>query len=215
MKFLCLSDLHGHADALQAVLDLGQRRGCSRVLVAGDLCFPGPSPLATWKLLMAANASCVQGIGDKALATVNLTVLLPANEHETNRVSRLRDVRKDLGELILARLAKLPPTLRIPLPDGGELLVVHGSPADPTEGMSADMTDEELMALVGDDPADVIVCGSTHVPFERVVSEIRIVNVGSVGEAPGGGMYAHATIIEATTSGIFIEQVVVPRGAAA
>ena len=214
MKFLCISDLHGHADALQAVLEVGQRRGCHRVLVAGDLCFPGPEPLETWKLLMNTNATCVQGIGDRALATVNVTVLRPASDHESQRLARLRAVRKALGELILARLAKLPLTQRIPLPNGSELLLVHGSPADPTEGMSDVMTDEELSALIADDPADIIVCGSTHVPFDRTVSDVRIVNVGSVGEAPGG-LYAHATILEVTPAMVLVEQVVVPRGDAA
>ena len=65
------------------------------------------------------------------------------------------------------------------------------------------------MALVGDDPADVIVCGGTHVPFDRTVSGVRIVNVGSVGDAPGG-THAHATFIDAGATGIEVEQIFIP-----
>src|SRR4051812_35236879 len=48
MRLLCISDIHGHADALSAVLAATDARGFSRLLVAGDLCFPGPAPLETW-----------------------------------------------------------------------------------------------------------------------------------------------------------------------
>jgi predicted phosphodiesterase len=214
MRFLCISDLHGHAGALRAVLQAAERRGFTRVLVAGDLCFPGPAPLATWKLLMDAGATCVQGIGDRALATVDLASLRARDEHEHDRIRRLAEARVELGELIVARLGKLPTSVRIPLPNGDELLVVHGSPADPTEPMDASMSDEELMALVADDPADVIVCGATHVPFDRWVQGVRIINVGSVGEAPGGG-HADATLLEVTAEGLVVEQFSVPRDAVA
>lgn len=214
MRFLCISDLHGHANALRAVLQAAERRGYARLLVAGELCFPGPAPLATWKLLMDAGATCVQGIGDRALATVDVAALQGRTEHELERINRLREARSELGELIVARLGKLPTSVCIPLPTGDELLLVHGSPADPTEGMDAAMTDEELMALVGDDPADIVVCGSTHVPFERWVQGVHIINVGSVGEAPGG-RHADATIIEVNPEGVTVEQFSVPRDAVA
>jgi predicted phosphodiesterase len=214
MRFLCISDVHGNADALQAVLAAADARGYARLLVAGDLCFPGPKALAAWRLLMAANATAVQGLGDRALSTIDVERLAPSTPHEKERLDRVRAIREEVGELILARLAKLPPTVRIPLPNGDELVLVHGSPADPTEGMSEDMSDEELSALLGDDPADIVVCGATHVPFDRMVSGVRIVNVGSVGEAPGGS-HAHATLLEVTAAGIEVEQLVIPLGKAA
>ena len=209
MRFLCVSDIHGHADALHAVLATADRRGYNRILVAGDHCFPGPQPLETWRLLTATSATLAQGVGDRALATLDVSKLSATNPHEEARLSMLRGTRDALGELILARLAKLPTQVRIPLPNGDELLLVHGSPRDATEGMGQEMTDEELLAMIGDDPADVVVCGSTHVPFERTVGGVRVVNVGSVGEAPGGA-HAHATFVEVTPEGVEVEQFVVP-----
>ncbi len=63
MRLLCISDIHGHAEALGAVLAAAERRGYDKLLVAGDLCFPGPEPLATWRRLTHAGAVCVQGVG--------------------------------------------------------------------------------------------------------------------------------------------------------
>jgi predicted phosphodiesterase len=214
MRFLCISDIHGHADALAAVLATAERRGFSKLLVAGDLCFPGPAPLDTWRRLLASNAVCVQGVGDRALATVDVNNLRATSEHDRARLDRLRATRGELGELILARLAKLPKTSRIPIETGGEILLVHGSPLDPSEPISHDMTDEEMNALLADDPADLVICGASHVPFDRQIGDTRIINVGSVGEAPGG-QHAHATFVETSASGIAVEQFVVPLGRAA
>ena len=48
VRILCISDIHGNADALAAVLATAERRGYTHLLVAGDICFPGPKPLETW-----------------------------------------------------------------------------------------------------------------------------------------------------------------------
>src|SRR5262245_19658629 len=67
VRILCISDIHGNADALAAVLATAERRGYDKLLCAGDLCFPGPKPLDTWRRLVQAGAVCVQGVGDRAL----------------------------------------------------------------------------------------------------------------------------------------------------
>ena len=203
MRLLCISDIHGHVGALSAVLATAEQRAVHKLLVAGDIVFPGPEPLETWRRLMSAGAVIVQGVSDKALATLDPSRLHPSNEHERRRLDRMRAVRAELGDIILERLKRLPTQVRITLEDGKELVLVHGSPSDPTVEMSDDMTDDELNALLGDDPADVVVCGMSHLPFERILGDVHIINVGSVGEAPVGGQepVAHATSIESSPDG--------------
>jgi predicted phosphodiesterase len=158
----------------------------------------------------------VQGVTDRAIATLDPSNIEPTSEHEHKMIERMKLVRAELGDLVLERLRRLPTQVRFPLEDGGEVVLVHGSPSDPSEAMSHDMTDEELSALIGDDPADLIVCGMSHLPFDRTVSGVRIVNVGSVGEAPDGvsrneqPLVAHATWIESRPSGLYVEPIVVP-----
>ncbi len=53
----------------------------------------------------------------------------------------MRATREALGQLILQRMRRLPTHHRLPLEDGGELLLVHGSPADPAEAMTHHMSD--------------------------------------------------------------------------
>jgi predicted phosphodiesterase len=69
MRLLCISDIHGHLDALAAVLATAERRSFHKLLVAGDVLFPGPEPLETWRRLMATRAILVRGLTDMALAT--------------------------------------------------------------------------------------------------------------------------------------------------
>ncbi|HEX6274368.1 MAG TPA: hypothetical protein VFZ53_15105, partial [Polyangiaceae bacterium] len=161
--------------------------------------------LGVWKLLVDHRALCVQGIGDRALAQIDPGKLAAASASERARVERLKQVHQELGELIIARLGKLPTSATLPLESGHGMLVVHGSPADPSEPFTFDMTDDEAMGLLGDAPGDIIVCGGSHVPFDREVADVRIVNVGSVGEAPGGG-FANATIVTSSQVGISVRQ---------
>ena len=205
MRFLCISDIHGHADALDAVLAEGRDRGYDQLIVCGDLCFPGPEPLRVWKTLVEQRALCVQGAGDRTLATIHPDKLVPTDESARKRVERMRDVHKELGQLIVTRLGKLPPLARLPLESGHTMLVVHGSPADPLEPITADLDEDELIGALGDEAGDLIVCGSSHEAFSREVADVQIVSVGSVGEAPGGG-YAHATLITSTQTGFHVSQ---------
>jgi len=226
MLLLCVSDIHGNLDALRAVLATAEKRAFHKLLVAGDIVFPGPQPLETWRRLTAAGAVMVQGVSDKALALLDPGSLTPRSDHERAMVERMKAVRSELGDLVLERVKRLPTHFRLPLEDGGELLLVHGSPVDPAESITFDMSDEEVDALIGDDPADVIVCGMSHTPFHRWLGDIQIIGVGSIGEAPDGlseapsqsatsprALVAHATWIESTPQGINVESISVPLDA--
>jgi predicted phosphodiesterase len=205
MRFLCVSDVHGHAAALRAVIAEGKVRAFDQLVVCGDLLFPGPEPLETWHLLLEYKAVCVQGVSDRAIASVDPSKLKAATPDQKIRIDRVIAARQALGELIVARLGKLSQTARLPLENGEEMMIVHGSPADPMEPFSPEMEDDEFYALVGDDPANYVVCGGSHVPFHKKLDEVHIINVGSVGEAPGGKV-AHGTLIDAGPFGVTLEQ---------
>jgi len=205
MRFLCVSDIHGHAAALDSVLAEAKHWGYDQLVVCGDICFPGPEPLAVWKRLIENNALCVQGLTDRALSLLDPDDLTPSTPREQQRLDRLISIHRELGEIIIARIGRLPAMARLPLESGHEMVIVHGSPADPTIAMTPDMTDEELAALLGTDPCDLVVCGGDHVPFQRQLDDVRILGVGSVGEAPGQKV-AYAAIVTSTPTQTSIEQ---------
>ena len=142
------------------------------------------------------------------MAAIDPEKLSATGEVERARIERLRKAHRELGDIIITRLGQLPPIARLPIESGHTLLVVHGSPADPTEPFDVGMTDDELVALLGDEPGDLIVCGGSHVPFDRSVADVRIVNVGSVGESPTPG-HADAAIITTSQLGISVQPLAV------
>jgi len=198
------SDVHGHLAPLDAVLAELARRAVVDIYVAGDHLFGGDEPHEVWLRLVGVSARLARGLSDEALATLEPSRLSPRDEAEKAKLERFVTTRRAVGELVVQRLLRLPTQIRVPLLDGSELVMVHGSPADPRQEMTHDLDDEELMALIGDDPADIVVCGASHVPFQRDVSGVRIVNVGSVGE--GAGKVAHYTIITPRADGTLVEQ---------
>lgn len=200
-----LSDLHGNLPALEAVLEEIHRRDVRRIYVAGDLLLGGHEPLEVWKRLQAEGAICTRGPSDTALGSLDPNSLLPVDAEQRERARRFAETREAIGDLVAERLRRLPEQLRIPLIDGRELLMVHGSPADNSREISYDLTDDEVTELLAEDPADIIVCGATHVPFQRAVEEHHVVNVGSVGAAPEGAT-AHYTIVSPKMDGAQILQ---------
>ena len=200
-----LSDVHGNLQALEAVLDELKRRGVRDVFIAGDLLLGGDEPLAVWRRIQSAGARCVLGPSDLALARVDPQALKPKQDDEVEKVRAFVATQKALGELVLKRLEQLPRQLRVPMIDGGELLLVHGSPKDVFEPLGHEMEEDELRLMLEDDPADIVVCGGTHVPFARRVDEVQIINVGSAGSAPEG-RYAHYAIVFPQLQGTYFEQ---------
>ena len=200
-----VADVHGNLEALEAVLVELKRRAIVDIFVAGDLLLGGEKPLEVWQRLTGLGARCVRGTSDLALAAVEAGTLRPTNDTERCAAEVFAATQKALGELVRRRLGGLPEMLRIPMIDGRELLMVHGSPRDPSVAITHDMEDDEIGALLADDPADIVVCGASHVPFIRTLEEVQIVNVGSVGQAPGERV-AHYTVISPKVSGADIEQ---------
>lgn len=194
-----LSDLHGNLAAFEAVVNEPDRLEVKRIYVAGDLLLGGDEPLAVWQRLRELGAVCTRGLSDMALSSVDPSTLLPLDTEQRRQARIFAKTRAAIGDLVAERLRRLPEHQRIPLIDGREVLMVHGSPADSGREISHDLTDEEILPLLGDDPADIIVCGSTHVPFQRTLGEYHVVNVGSVGAAPEGGI-AHYTVLTPRTS---------------
>jgi diadenosine tetraphosphatase ApaH/serine/threonine PP2A family protein phosphatase len=78
-------------------------------------------------------------------------------------------------------IAGWPETLRMQVPELGEVLFVTPPPRNDTE-MFTRLTSEDVLAPIFD-PLNVplVVCGHTHMQFDRTIGATRVVNAGSVG----------------------------------
>jgi len=78
-------------------------------------------------------------------------------------------------------LARLPQTASLEVEGLGRVLFCHATPRSDEEVLTRISPDQRwLDALAGVDES-VVVCGHTHVQFDRHVGDIRLVNAGSVG----------------------------------
>jgi len=61
----------------------------------------------------------------------------------------------------------------------GEVLFCHATPRDENECFTRSTPEERLLAIF--DGLKVVVCGHTHMQFDRMIGNTRVVNAGSVG----------------------------------
>jgi putative phosphoesterase len=185
MLIAALADVHGNLPALTAVLAEVDGVGVDAIVVAGDIA-SGPMPVETLDALRARGALFVRGNADRVLD------LEGAREEET-WVRARRWVAAHLGEERLAFLAALPLDLRLELPGLGPVRFCHGAPGRDDAAITTLTPDERLRELLQGVDERVVVCGHTHVQFDRDIDGIRIVNPGSVGapyEAEPGAYWA-------------------------
>ena len=63
----------------------------------------------------------------------------------------------------------------------GKVLFCHATPQNPNDVFTRLTPDGKLVSIIGETDADVLVCGHTHMQFNRVIGGLRVVNAGSVG----------------------------------
>ncbi len=177
MKVAALYDIHGNKAALAAVIDEVRREGVDVIVVGGDVA-SGPFPVETLEQLM--------GLGDRALYVMgNADRALFGEDAAPGKpgVWEARDgwARARLGPRELDFLSCFPPTQTLEIEGLGRTLFCHGTP-DSDEAIVTRVTPVcEVEPILSGVDSELIVCGHTHVQFDRRVGERRLVNAGSVG----------------------------------
>jgi hypothetical protein len=78
-------------------------------------------------------------------------------------------------------LAAWPATCRVDVPGLGEVLFCHATPRSDTEIFTRLTPKGRLAPIFGQLDVPMVVCGHTHMQFDRTVGRVRVVNAGSVG----------------------------------
>jgi predicted phosphodiesterase len=173
VRVAALYDVHGNLPALTAVLAEVDALGVDAIVVGGDVA-SGPMPVETLDALRVRGARFVRGNADRVLD------LRGADEGET-WVRARRWVAARLGEERVTFLASLPLDLTLELAGLGAVRFCHGAPGSDELTITRLTPDERLRGLLEGVDERVVVCGHTHLQFDRLVDRIRVVNAGSVG----------------------------------
>ena len=78
-------------------------------------------------------------------------------------------------------LAGWPATLRIEISGLGEVLFCHATPRSDTEIFTRSTPEDRLLPVFAGVDVSTVVCGHTHMQFDRMIGSVRVVNAGSVG----------------------------------
>jgi predicted phosphodiesterase len=206
VKIAVLSDIHGNAYALDAVLaDLARTR-VDRVVCLGDCIQGGPQPCEVVERLRALACPTVMGNADAwLLAGGNAGgEAHPTPEMEAVRAWQLAR----LGESDRAFIAGFAPAIEVPLFDGATLLGFHGSPSSYNDIVWPATPRDEMRRILGPHPGATLCGGHTHVQFVRKVGPRAhefFFNPGSVGlvcdnEVPDGRCESWAEYALLTTT---------------
>lgn len=187
MRLVALYDIHGNLPALEAVLDDVRGAGADRIVIGGDV-MPGPMPRETLDRLLALDipATFIRGNGDRVV----LEKLMGKDSTEVPESFR-EVIRWNAGQLDARQrdiVAGWPQTTRVVVPGIGDVLFCHATPRNDTEIFTRLTPDAVLAPIFEATSAAGIVCGHTHMQFDRTIGRARVVNAGSVGmpfAAPG------------------------------
>jgi predicted phosphodiesterase len=170
-----LYDIHGNLAALEAVLaEIPQD---ATIVVGGDICAGGEQPSATLTRL--------RGLGDRvAWLRGNADRELTPGEVGLAPEEVVEEARSKLNAEEIAFLYQLPPTQRI-----GDVLYCHASPRNDVDIFTERTPEDRIAPIFEGLDVSTVVCGHTHMQYERTIAGIRVINAGSVGmpyeEEPG------------------------------
>lgn len=178
MRIALLSDLHGNAVALRAVLDDLRRVGVDQVICLGDVATLGPQPREVLQQLRDLQTPCILGNHDEFLLQ---PTLIHTYTEAPMIVAAVDHCRAALGPPELEFLRSFQTGMELPLAADAQLLLFHGSPRSHMENLLATTPPEALDQLLDGHRATVMAGGHTHIQMVRQHRGMLLVNPGSVG----------------------------------
>ncbi len=180
MRVAAIYDIHGNLPALEAVLQEIRQAEVDRVVVGGDV-VPGPMPCETLRCLLDLDVPVqfIHGNGEREVLAEKAGREMSTVPEQFREI--MRWVARELDPEQERLLAGWPATLRIEVQGLGEVLFCHATPRNDTEIFTRLTPEDRLLPVFEGLGAPVVVCGHTHMQFDRKVGEIRVVNAGSVG----------------------------------
>lgn len=179
-RIAAIYDIHGNLSALEAVLRDFEADTLDLVIVGGDVA-AGPLPGETIDRLrmLPLPARFVCGNADRELVEAydGMAAAGFSPEVEETAVWAAQQLTRKQRDF----LAGFEPTVPIAVDGLGEVLFYHASPRSDTELFTVKTSDERLLEIFAGVRQAVVVCGHTHMQFDRQVGATHLINAGSVG----------------------------------
>lgn len=196
MRVAALYDIHGNLPALEAVLQEMAQANVDQVVVGGDV-VAGPMPRETLACLLnlALPVQFIEGNADREVLAQMTGTNAGAVPEAVQEITRW--VVRQLQSEHVRLLTTWPASRRIEISGLGEVLFCHATPRSDTEIFTRLTPEDRLRPFFEGLNVPLVVCGHTHMQFDRKIGTIRVVNAGSVG-MPYGKAGAHWLLLGPT-----------------
>jgi predicted phosphodiesterase len=198
-----LYDVHGNLPALEAVLRRVSELQISHVVFGGDVVL-GPMPRETLAMArsLSQSVSFVRGNCDR-LVVAAADGALPSNIPQPT-ADALAWCATQLSTEDIEFLRGFADAVTLDVDGLGPVRFVHATPRSDEEIFTTRTSDERVAEMFAAVSEPSVVCGHTHMQFERKVGDLTILNAGSVGMPYGdpGAYWCHiaATPVMRTVS---------------
>jgi putative phosphoesterase len=180
MRVAAIYDIHGNLPALEAALQEIRQEKVDHIVVGGDV-LPGPMPRELLERLrnLDAPAHFIYGNGEVAV----LQQMAGNNPAAVPQAFRpvIRWNAEQLDPAHQQWLSTWPKTVTLEIAGLGPVLFCHATPHNENDIFTRLTPDDRLMPLFEGLHAAVVVCGHTHMQFDRKIERTRVVNAGSMG----------------------------------
>jgi predicted phosphodiesterase len=178
MQVALISDLHGNAVALDAVVRELEGESFDEIVCLGDVAQGGPQPAEVVERLRDLRCPCVFGNADEFLLTLDPSGE-DVDEAERQRlVDRGRWSVEQLGDERLAFLRAFQPKIELDV-GGHRLVCCHATPTSNTDVVLPDTPRDRIASLI--DGAAAVASGHVHLQWLRRVGRGFWLCAGSVG----------------------------------
>ncbi|WP_410507698.1 metallophosphoesterase family protein [Methanosarcina hadiensis] len=196
MKLLLIADIHANLEALQAVLKVPH----DRAICLGDIVDYGPDPDRCIDLLQKKDIPTIRGNHDNAVAfKVDCQC---GYKYKHLSVATREYTWEILDRSRIEYLQRLPLLIKEEI-DGKKLYLTHASPRSIYEYIKPETPDEEIQSMIDGaaEPVEVefLAVGHSHIPMNRKLGSLTIINPGSVGQPRDGDTRAGCAVFDTET----------------
>jgi putative phosphoesterase len=179
MRIAVLNDIHGNLPAFEAVMNEVRRERVDQIVAGGDVVV-GPMSREVLDVLLAFDIPVRFVYGNCETAVLQqMDGKMPAKVPEPYRpqivwtAEQLRPRR--------ATLEAWPKTITVDIDGLGDVLFCHATPRNEDEIVTQATPEESVRLVLKGVAADAVVCGHTHMQYDRIIGSVRMMNAGSVG----------------------------------
>lgn len=194
MKLAFISDIHGNAIALDAVLQDIKKKNVDKVFVLGDICYRGPEPQRALDLVRALDCNVIKGNADEWVVRGVQQGEVP--DHVLELMNKERDwIVSQLSNESIDYLRELATQFNLEV-EGVKIHAFHATPDSLFEVVLPSVSDETILEKLVTTDADLFIYAHIHKPYIRFINGKCILNIGSVGLPFDGLNKASYSIVE-------------------